>query len=402
MTEIIKLGWRNLFRNPRRTAASLVTVAFGASGILIYQGFNQGIMNSYRDNTIRVRYGHGQVFPPGYRTKVLEKPWEAWMDNREEIEAKLKSVEGIVEVYPRVTFYSFLTRAGINLTGRGEGVLYERESKFFTALNFESGKDLESQDDIILGSGLATSLNAKVGDTITVLGQTIHGQLNGVDLKLSGIFHTGGQEFDNQAFRVSLATAQSLLDTPKVETFVLQATGLDAWPQVEKGVNRVLPSLEVLPFHELDKVWYGNAVNFLDSQFVFIRSIILVIVALGIFNTIAVGLLERAPELGALRANGESRSRIGRILLFENALLGFVGGLFGIVVAVILQKTAFAHGIHLPPGPGITRQFITFIEIEPRHFAQALVLPMTVTILASLWPILRLLKRTIPDLLKAS
>ena len=399
---VLWLAWRNLFRNTRRTSASLVTVALGSAGLLIYQGFNAGIMNQYRENTIRVRYGHGQVFPKGYYDKKIEEPWSVWIENVNDVEKKLKATGRIIEVYPRVSFYAFLVKGQINLGGRGEGVIAERERQFFTALNFEKGHDLEAPDEIILGEGLAKSLGVEPGDSVTVLAQTIHGQLNGIEQKVAGIFHTGSKEFDDSFFRIDLAVAQGLIDTNRVEHLALQTHSVEAWPEVARSISQALPELDAKPFDELDAVYYKNAVAFLESQFSFIRTIMLLIVALGIFNTIATGLLERAGEIGALRANGESRGRLFRILVLESALLGLVGGAAGVGVAVILDRTAFKNGILMPPGPGITRQFRIMLEIQGLHYFQALGLPLITTVLASLWPIWRLIKKPIPELLRAN
>jgi len=164
MNELLKLSWRNLFRNPRRTLASLITVGLGSAGLLIYQGFNTGIMNQYRENTIHGHYGYGQVFPKGYHGKVLEKPWEAWVENWTEVEKQLKSVPAIKEVFPRISFYSFLVKGGVTLGGKGDGIIPERENKFFNQLNFIAGGDIQSDDEIILGKGLRRNHHTIIAD----------------------------------------------------------------------------------------------------------------------------------------------------------------------------------------------------------------------------------------------
>lgn len=402
MKEILKLAWRNLFRNTRRTWASLITVGLGSAGLLIYQGFNTGIMNQYRENTIHGYYGYGQVFPKGYWGTVLEKPWEAWIEDWQSVEKQIKTVPEVNEVFPRLSFYSFLVKGGITLGGRGEGILPERENKFFNQLNFISGSDLQAEDEIILGKGLAESLDAKVGDSLTLLTQTIHGQLNGADVRVAGVFHMGIKALDDQYFRLSLSQAQSLLDTKRIESFSLDTKGVQFWSQVETGIKKEAPNLEPIRFEVLDKVYYQNSVDFLEAQFSFIRLIILIIVALGIFNTIAVGLLERGGEIGALRANGESRSRLFKILCIENSFVGVLGGLFGIAIALVADLTLLQKGIPMPPGPGITRQYLIFLEMQPIHFVQALVLPALAAVLSGLWPIRKLLKKTIPALLRST
>lgn len=401
MRQILFLSRRNLFRNPRRTLASLATVGLGAAGLLIYQGFNEGIMNQYRENTIRVRYGHGQVFPKGYHEKARGDIRQAWIQDSGEVEKTLLSIPGVVQVFPRAGFYSFLSKGAVRMAGRCEGVQAERESKFFTAMNFEAGRDLSGEGEITLGRGLANSLGAVPGDAVRLLSQTADSRINDMEFRVVGVFHTGAQDFDNGVFRVHIRSAQELLKTDRVELFALETTGVNAWPAVAQEVSARLPRLEAVPFDVLDAVYYRNAVAFLDAQFSVIRLIILLIVALGIFNTITVALFERAPELGALRANGESRARLFAILLTENALLGLLGGALGIAAAVLLDKTALSRGIAMPPGPGITRHFLIFLEIQPRHYLQAMFLPMLATVLSSLWPNLRLLRRKIPELLRS-
>lgn len=402
MKKVVFLAWRNLFRNPRRTWASLITVAFGAAGLLIYQGFNTGIMNQYRENTIHGYYGFGQVFPENYYGIVQESPWQKWIANPEEIETKLRANPYIKEIFPRVSFATFLVNKGITLAGKGEGVLPERENSFFDQMNFISGDNLQNDDQIILGKGLAQSLNVKVGDSVTLLTQTTHEQLNGADFEVAGIFYTGKKVVDDAFFRIHLKQAQALLDTDKIELFSLATTGVNDWAKVQDHIHQNISNVEAISFDVLDKDYYQNSVDFLDAQFAFIRSIILIIVGLGIFNTIAVGLLERSGEIGALKANGESNFRFFRILLIESALLGLLGGALGVILAVVANMTILSNGILMPPAPGITRQFRILIELTPPHFFQAIILPVIATVLASLWPIRKLLKRSIPDLLRSS
>ncbi len=401
MKHLLKIAWRNLFRNRRRTFASLVTVAFGAAGLLVFQGFNTGIMNQYRDNTIHGYYGYGQVFSQGYYGRVFEKPWEHWIDNPDEMEKQLKQIPGVLELFPRLSFYSFVVKGGINLAGKGEGILPDRENDFFNKLNFESGGSFHGEDEVILGRGLAKSLDAKVGDTITLLTQTIQGQINGVDVRVAGIFHMGIKAVDDQYYRLHLKTAQHLLNTQQIELFSIQTPGVEHWDQLQKDIEAKMPKLQPVRFEILDKVYYQNSVDFLEAQFKFIRSIILLIVGLGIFNTVAVGLLERGGEIGALRANGEKVSRLWRILLLENAFMGIIGGVLGLVIAVALNKTILASGIPMPPGPGITRQYRVFLDMNYWHFVSAMVLPMVTCIIASVFPIRKLLSQKIPDLLRA-
>lgn len=396
----MKFAVRNLFRNPRRTLLIFFTIALGTGSLFLFHGFNAGIMNQYRENTVHSRYGHGQVNTLGYRDQVHEKPWEHWISQWPQVRDRLSKVQGVRYLFPRVEFFSLLTNGRITVSGRGQGVDGKNEAEFFTTLNVESGETLSSQaDGILLGRGLARALDAKPGDRVTLLVNTVHGSMNGGDFTVTGIFHTGSKDFDDVVFRVQLDQAQLLLDTDRVESI---AVGLEPgsprqadadWLQVEKVVKSEFSGLESTPFAVLDKVYYQHSVDWLKSQFDVFQMIILSIVLLGIFNTVSVGVLERKQEIGNLRANGESSGEVMALLALEGIAVGVIGAAFGIIGAWIFNQTLLANGITMPPAPGITRQFNVLIELQwamaAFAFCMGIVTALAGTVLAA-WKVARM------------
>ncbi len=363
---LIVVALRNLLRNPRRTFAVLVTVAIGVGSIFLFHGFNTGIMNQYRANAIHARYGHGQVNTDGYRKKVFEKPWKHWIENPEEVQADLLALDGVDQVFPRVEFFCLLTNGRVTVSGRGQGIDGPEESEFFYTLNIEKGKTLSDQEEgILLGRGLARALDVEPGDRVTVLGNTIDGSINGLDLIMTGYFHTGSREMDDVMFRIQLDQAQRLLDTDRVETIALGLRSLDDWDGVAAAVEAKHPELETVPFEVLDKVYYQHSVDWLKQQFAVIQLIILTIVLLGILNTVATAILDRKQEIGNLRANGESFWDVMKLLAWEGLALGVLGSALGLVLTLGLVYGPLRNGILMPPAPGITRQFQVMIELQP-------------------------------------
>jgi len=362
---LIVVALRNLLRNPRRTFAVLLTVAIGVGSIFLFHGFNTGIMNQYRTNAIHARYGHGQVNTDGYREKVYEKPWDHWIKDAKKVEDDLKSIDGVDQVFPRVEFFALLTNGRVTVSGRGQGVNGPEEAKFFYTLNIEQGEQLSDQKEgILLGRGLARALDVKPGDRVTVLGNTIDGSINGLDLTMTGYFHTGSRETDDVMFRVQLEQAQTLLDTDRVETIALGLRDLDEWDTVAAAIEQKHPELEAVPFAVLDKVYYQHSVDWLKQQFAVIQLIILTIVLLGILNTVATAILDRKQEIGNLRANGESFGDVMKMLAWEGLALGALGSTLGLLLTAALVYGALRNGILMPPAPGLTRQFEVFIELQ--------------------------------------
>jgi putative ABC transport system permease protein len=126
------------------------------------------------------------------------------------------------------------------------------------------------------------------------------------------------------------------------------------------------PALEAVPFATLDAIYYQHSVDWLRSQFGVIQIIIIVIVVLGIFNTVSNGVLERRQEIGNLRANGESSLDVMALLALEGLSLGLLGAVIGCSAAWLIDVTVLREGILMPPAPGITRQFHVLIELQAR------------------------------------
>lgn len=393
---------RNLRRNPRRTLAILLTVALGTGSLFIFHGFNTGIMNQYRENTIHARYGHGQIFTKGYREKVFEKPWEHWITDWKDLNARLGELPQVRQVFPRVTFFALLTNGRVTVSGQGQGVDAPEEARFFTTLNVEEGKMLSDEPDgILLGRGLARALDAKPGDTVTVLANTVYGSMNGLDLTVTGIFHTGSKDFDDVVFRIPIEQAHTLMDTDRVESVALGLGSVGDWDAVAAAVALDHPELEAVPFAVLDKVYYQHSVDWLDSQFGIIQLIILTIVVLGIFNTVSTAILERKQEIGNLRANGESASDILRLLGLEGLTLGLLGALIGIIGAWLAVSVFLKQGILMPPAPGLTRQFHVLIELQADRAALTFGMGALSALLGTVVAAWRVARMSIGELLRA-
>ncbi len=399
---LFSLAFRNLARNFRRTLAMVLTIGIGTGALLVFKGFNVGIMNQYRDNTIHARYGHGQINMKGYHNSVYEKPWKHWIEDYDSLKKNLSKVPGVKLLFPRVNFFSLLTNGEMNISGKGQGVDGSAEFSFFNTLNIVEGKNLsDEKEGIILGKGLARALNAKIGDRITVLGSTIYGSMNAVDTYVTGIFHTGSKEFDDSVFRIQLDLAHLLLDTKKVESVSLGMKGLGLWKSIEDFVADSDIDLESIPFHVLDKVYYQHSVDWLDAQFGVIQIIILVIVILGIFNTVSTSILERRQEVGNLRANGESRIEVLKLFSNEGFLVGVFGAIFGIIVVYAINLSFLKDGILMPPAPGLTRQFHVKIELQEWMAVQTFIIGTVTSFVATFLASLRVINQKISDLLRS-
>lgn len=400
---LILISFRNLFRNLRRTISIILTVALGVGALFCFDAFIHGVLNQYRDSTIHSHYGHGQLNEKGYRETYYEKPSDHWIADSDELETFLKNQPGVEYIFPRIAFSSFLSNGKTNVSAMGQGVDGVSESKFFHGLNILSGEALEAQPDgIVLGCGLARALNLNPGDLVTVMVKDVNEQMNQIELKVTGIFQTGSKDFDDKMFRIPLKQSQKLLNTKSVESFALGLKSVEDWEKVTEATLNKFPNLEATSFAVLDAIYYQHSVNWLTSQFRTVQLIIVTIVLLGIFNTISTIVLERRQEIGNLRANGESTFDIMKLLLSEGVILGFLGSLAGVMISLSLNLTFLKNGITMPPGPGLTRDFVAYLEMQPEMALSTILMGVTAALIATFFSGLKVAKMPIGEALRSS
>jgi len=397
---LLRLSGRNVARNRVRSTYAVATIGIGALGLFLFMGFNRGLMNQYRANAIRARWANGQLCTRGYRNTAWPRPWEKWIESPEAVLRRVRAMPGVQDAFPRVTVNAMLVVNENAVVGQGDGIDGVAESRFFTQLNYIEGGDFrDAPDGIVLGEGLARGLGVHVGDKLQVMTRDANSETSTADVRVTGIFHTGSQEFDGRAFRMPLALAQHTLGTDRVETISVALANVDAWPAFAEAA-RTLPELKAVPFDELDTVYYKHAVDWLDAQFGFIRGIIVLIVFLAIFNIISITVIERTVEIGTLRANGDSRFEIGLEHSLESALLGLAGGAVGLLAGWLLALGPLARGIAMPPAPGITRSFRILIELGGHDAIKVLLLCVATAIAGCLLPVWRAVRIPIAEALR--
>ncbi len=394
----LKIALRNVFRHRARSLLSLGTIAVGAGGLFLFGGFNTGMLKQYRQSTIHSRYGHGALFPKDYRGIAHAEPWKLWID-AEKVLPALKAMPEIKGVFPRVSLMAFATK-DTTLIAAGEGIT-GAEAGFFNQLNYEKGGDVgNSGDAIVLGRGLAAGLDAKLGDEIDLSIKNQHSEVSMETVKVGGIFFTGVPAFDDTGFRIPLPLAQKALGTDRVESIFVELTNDLGWKAFAEKAKTTFPDLDAVSFEELDKQFYPNAVAWLNAQYTFIRSIVLLVVFLGIFNIISLGVTERTGEIGALRANGESIAQVESGLLLEAAFIGVLGGLLGLMLGWLMAHAVFARGLAMPPAPGFTRGFRIYIDLTTKAGLETMALCIVTTIIGAIVPVWRATRIEIAEALR--
>lgn len=391
---LLRLALRNCIRQKMRSTFIVLTIACGALGVMIFDGMNGGILAAYRQSTIHAKYAHGQIFARGYWGELFEMPADHWMPNPKPLLDYLQTSPLVQDFFPRISFPGIISHGGRQAQGLGFGVEGKRERDFFRELKFVQGTHLTGDPgDVILGLGLAKILGVQVGDDLDVQATTVNGTMNLLTLRVVGIFEIGARDLDQRFFQLEFRTTQTLLDTEKIEGVAVALKEDGAWPKLKEDLEARFGQTEAIPFEELDWVFYGNSVKWLDSQMGIFYAVLVFVMFLAIAQSIAQMVLSRREEFGFLRANGERPIRIFGILVLETLLIAGSGASLGVGSYFLLKGTILASGLSLPPPPGFTRAITFYLQESAGHLTLVssviLVIALLATMLAS-WRVLRL------------
>ncbi len=396
------LAWRNLWRQGRRSGICLLTIAMGVMCLLLFEGFNQGALWEYQERVVHTRIGHFQIekIAEGALTTDVA---ELLFESNAQIEEVIRRNPDVLDVFPRLRISGLLTTDKKTIPTIAEGIDPSRENAFFNELEYLHGGALtaEDQSGTIIGLGVAQALGLEIGSRVTLLTNTLSGSINAVDLEVRGIFRSGVKEFDETLIRLPLAAAQDLLQTQGISTLVvgLKNSELMEGSQAYFKMNPI-EGFKIADFIELDDVYYGNAVRWLEAQFMFIRLIIYLVVIMGILNTVIITVHERRPEIGTLRAMGFGRKFVLRGFLREYALLGVLGGVLGVTAGFLVAKVFLLGGVPMPPSPGATKGLQVMLRIGTDVVFWNFVAAVLCSVVAAFFPVRSALKEDVVSCLQ--
>jgi putative ABC transport system permease protein len=395
----IKLALRNVVRNRRRSAITLVVIVFGAVGLILFGGYKARTFYALRESTIRGRVGHMQIFKAGYSKAKSQKPLEYALDDA-------ASIRKTIERDPRVK----MTAAQITLMGlvsNGEKsetfIATAVEPKNDRAMNNQAvtaGRDLPDNDPetVLVGKGLAESMHVKPGDYLTLMTTTTSGSLNAMDVRVSGIFMTGVKEFDERAIKMPIAGAHQLLQTTKIEKLLVFLNDTDDTAAAHRDIAAHIKGIEIKEWSELAS-FYHQVVALYNGIFGFLGIVVFAIVVFSVANTILMSVFERTREIGTLMAMGTTRGRLRRMFVAEGVMIGLIGGVLGLAVGAILA-TLINHGnVMLPPPPGYTVGYRLQIMLQPPVMIAAFLVAFVTSTISSVVPAFKASRMKIVDAL---
>lgn len=407
------MALRNLARNRRRTAISLLVVATGTVALVLTAGFIAFSFRGLGEALVRGGLGHLEVAGPeaaaaGAR---LDRPVTAALADWQPLRERLEALPEVAAAGANVHLMGMASSlAGTSASFVGVGVEPDREQAMGFSTRLRAGEPLPAaapeagEDQVLLARGLADTLGVAPGDVVTLLALTPDGMLNALDVTVAGVLTTGVQDLDTRYLKVHVATAQRLLQTDSVSDLLVMLADRVELAAGERGVAAAVaghqPPLTVLDWQERAP-FYGQVRNLYLGIFWFLGTVILVLVVLSTSNTLMMTVLERTRELGTLRAIGTSRSQVAAIVLLEALWLGLLGGLAGSLLGGAAIWAINAAELKMPPPPGAVDPIDLQLAAVPAAFAGAVGLMMAVLAVAAVIPVARAVRLRVAEALSS-
>jgi putative ABC transport system permease protein len=405
MSNFMKLAFKNVFRNRRRTAITGLVLVFGAVALILAGGFIAFTFRGLSESTIHGQLGHIQLFNKEFLQHQEDRPLELGLDSVDAMKKKIITMSHVRFSMARVEFMGLISNGDKSEAFLGRGVEPDKELKLADfALDVDTGKFLgenpanAKENEVILASGLAKTMKAKLGDYLTLMTTTSKGALNAIDVKVAGVYSTGIPEYDERALMVSLQTAQQILSSQKVTKLVVVLDQTDKTQAVAASLESMFPNIKAKRWFDL-ATFYNAVVQLYNAIFGFLGVIIFVIVVLSSSNTMMMSIFERTREIGTQLAVGTSRTRLLLNFLYEGLIIGVLGSLLGLLIAYGLALLINRSGIMMPPPPGRTTEYHLLVDTVPVIFVGVFILMSMTTVVSTLIPALKASRLKIVDAL---
>ena len=327
---LARLAWRNIWRHARRNGILLAAIAVAVAGVVLLNALLRGMQAEMQNAIVDNLTGHVKVLRPGY----LEDPSiERGFETAEGWDAALapEAVAGWaarVRV-PAVVMSERETR-GAQLVGidpAQEGI------SFLDGVRID-GDALRGPDDrrVLVGGELAEQLETRRGRRLVLVTQGADGRNREAGYRIAGVYEAQQSGLERAFVFTGADALRDLLDTAKV-TEVSVRLSEDAFEEsVVESLAGAFADLDVKTWKQLEPQ-AASMVAFADGAIFIYFLVIMGALVFGLVNSLVTAVMERARELGMLRALGmRSRSAVAQVVM-ESSLIMSVGVAAGLAIA---------------------------------------------------------------------
>ena len=331
---LVRLAWRNLWRNHRRTLIMLAAITLGVWAMIFMTALMRGMVSQMVADGISALPGHVQVHHPDYRDDPSIANLIPVTDT--ELSARFEDA-GFVKWASRVRVPAVITSEyesrGLTLLG-----IDPDSERDLTFVDYDAveGRFLNSSDDagVVIGKKLASTLNTQIGKRIVLMSQDPDNDIADRGFRVVGLFEANVQSFEENYLFAGKATVQKMLRIgDQVSEFVVLGDDYrDVEAEFEKVSQLVDGNVEVKRWFELDP-YLGTMLGVMDGFVLVWIVVIFLALSFGLVNTLVMAVFERVREIGLMLALGMKPINILGQIIVESLLLLAIGLAMGSALA---------------------------------------------------------------------
>ena len=402
---IFSISWRNVWRSKIRSLVIISAITLGVFAGVYAIAFIIGWVNQRIDNVINTEVSHVQIH---HKDFLQTNEVNDFIPDIKSVKSKIETYPEVIGVSSRVISTCMVTSAetasGVQLTGidpDNEKKVTKIHSQIIEGSYFENIKSRP----IVIGKKLAEKLNVKVRSKVVVTISEMDGTLTGAAFRVAGVYETANTAYDETKAFVRQKDLQSLIkiDKKKGHEIAILLNENDHVDEFSNKMKSEFTDLQVMSWTELlpEMKMMNESMGYMMYIFIVI---IMLALGFGIINTMLMAILERTRELGVLIAIGMNKQKIFSMIVLETVLLSLVGGVIGILIAVILTAITYQTGIDLSlwteglNSVGFNATIYPVIGFD--SIVTVTFLVVIISVLAAIYPALKAVKMNAAEALK--
>jgi len=389
MIQILKMAFRDLGRNRRRSFFSALAVGGGLALLILMSSVLAGEMGSALESAINLQTGHLQVRAASYDENKSSLKWGDLIENPEEIAGMIGNLDQVKAATPRLYASGFLSSGNQSAGAKITGIDPSSPANDPYRNGIISGEYIapDDRDAVLIGKPMAEKLNLNAGDKVSLSLNTADGNVQEQIFTVKGIYTTSTYGFDSTTVFLPLAKAQAMTQTENhASTVYVLLKDTNMTDAVAASLN-ISSNLEIKTWRDLNAL-FVEFESFAQSYIGIFYMIILAISASVIINTLIMSVYERTREIGILSAIGMRGSRIMALFLTESSLLAVGGVIMGLIIGIAGTMYFNVNGFYIGNMglSGMAMADTIYARLSVDNLINLTITTFIVTILAGLYP----------------
>lgn len=397
MNGLVKISWRNVWRNKRRSLVILMAVALGLWGGIFATGLATGMVTQRFRIAIERQISHIQIHHPKF---IDYDEVKYHIPEATELVSHLNSDDMVLSVSARtmasVMVASSAITAGVQIIG--VDAEQERATTRFDEFVVEGTYFTEEgRNPVIVGKRLADKMKIEPGSRLVLTFPDMQGEIVRASFRVAGIYQTTHTQLDELRLYVRRADLQALVgNCEPVNEIAILLNDVEHLSDVIAQLKNRYPELSIRSYAEISpEVSYMQEMA--GITYLVIIIIILLALAFGLLNTMLMTVYERTRELGMLMAVGMNKKRVFLMVMLETTFLTFTGAIVGILLGGGTVWLTARNGVDLSGVGGDTLtdfgyDAVVIPELHTSFFLNLVILVLCTSFLASVYPAFKALK----------